>query len=77
METRTTDTINLDEDSPVERTPQRDGQKGIEANIPRVASTTNRLHLEQTKLSGAARRLLREKKNAAVQANTGREQKVA
>ena len=53
-------------DSPVERNLQRDGQEGVEVNIPRVASTIKRLHLEQKKLSGVARRrLLREKKKAA------------
>ena len=44
--------------------------KRIEANIPRVASNTNRLHLEQKKLSGAARRRLLREKKAAGQANT-------
>jgi hypothetical protein len=54
------------------RNPQRDGQEGVKANIPRVASTIKRLHLKQKKLSGAARtQLLREKKKkAAGQANT-------
>ena len=53
------------------RNPQRDGQEGVKANIPRVASTIKRLHLEQEKLSGAARtRVLREKKKAAGQAFT-------
>ena len=55
-----------DRDSLVERNPQRDGQEGVAANILRVTSTTKRLHLEQMKLSGAARtRLLREKKKPA------------
>jgi hypothetical protein len=36
-----------DADSPVERNPQRVGQEGVEANIPRVVSTIKRLHLEQ------------------------------
>jgi len=55
-----------DGDSPIERNPQRDGQEGVQANIPRVASTIKSLHLEQKKLSEAARtRLLREKKKAA------------
>jgi len=64
-------TINQDGDSPVERNLQSDGQETNEANMPRVASTINMLHLEQNKLSEAARRrLLREKKRAAGQANT-------
>ena len=33
--------------SPIKRNLQRDGQEGIEANIPRVAFTIKRLHLEQ------------------------------
>ena len=71
MKTRTTKTTNQDGDSPVERNPQSDRQEGAKANIPLVASPINRLHLEQKKLSGAARkRLLREKKKAAGQANT-------
>ena len=70
MESKTK--LKQDGDSLVERHPQRDGQEGVEANIPGVASTIKRLHLEQKKLSGAARtRLLREKKKkAAGQANT-------
>ena len=60
VETRITNTINQDRDFPVEKTPQNDGQEGIEANIPRISSTTNRLHLEQKKLSGTARRRLQE-----------------
>ena len=52
-------------------TSREKGQEGVEAYIPRVTSTIKRLHLEQKKLSGAARtRLLREKKKAAGQANT-------
>ena len=63
--------IKWDTDSPVERNPQKDGQEGVEANIPRVASTINRLQQEQKKLSGAVKRkLLWEKKKAAGQANT-------
>ena len=68
-----------DEDSPVERNPQRDEQKGVYANMPRVASIIERLHLEQDKLSGAPRtRLLRERKKTAGQANTdtGRKQRL-
>ena len=60
-----------DWDSLVERNLQRDGQEGVDANIPRVASTIIRLNLEQKKLPGVERRLrLREKKKAAGQANT-------
>ena len=40
-----TNTLKRDGDSPVERNSQSDGQEGVEANIPRVASTINRLHL--------------------------------
>ena len=57
METKTKQKITtLDGDSPVDRTPHRNGQEGVEAIIPRVAVTINRLHLEQMKLLGAARR---------------------
>ena len=71
MESEKTKKRKRDRDSPVERNPQRDGKEGVEANMPRVASTIKRLHLEKKKLSGAARtRLLREKKKAAGQANT-------
>ena len=70
METRTTKTKNQEWDSPVERNLQSDGQEGVKANIPHVAPTINRLHLEQKKLSGARRKLLREeKKRVAGQAN--------
>ena len=67
MESEKVQKQKRDGDSPVER----NSQEGVEANIPRVASTIKRLHLEQEKLSGADRtRLLREKKKAAGQVNT-------
>ena len=59
-----------DADSPVERNPQRDGQEQVESNIPRVVSTIKRLHLEQEKLSGAARTTLLREKKVAGQVNT-------
>jgi hypothetical protein len=60
-----------DRDSPAERNPQRDGQEGVEASIPRVASTIKRLHQEQKNHSGAARtRILGEKKKVTGQAKT-------
>ena len=65
MESEKTQKQKWDRDSQVERNQQTHGQEGAEANIPPVASTIKGLHLEQEKLSGAARtRQLREKKKA-------------